>query len=425
MAHRTPGRCGTHVQMNSSKILASSSSTRRAVPRHDPAGEGPSTQRAVDQSQVTSPWSTSGDALSLSPATSGDVARLPAALQLPAAATVASPGRHALTSRIFGAILALAASAPAGMAAIPASAFAQQAQTLSHSTAASRELLAPSPVALMLAKALDERSRPGCKTPFPVPVEKMQRPSVAQPGDRAREIDYALLHGDYALAALEFPALNESPAPASYPPIEVEKGDYVANGVDYSRLVTDEEFVDASSLSTEQIQTLLEHNGSFLARFAEDGHTAAQIIHDAATRESINPRIVLATLEKENGLVSRHSQAPSWMMRSAMGYAYDDRGGTAGRHSTFTSQVEKGTRLLRSLYDEGSTHKMPVRMRVDYNHRTIRVDNAATYALMKYTPHTRDIHLHVVGGGNHLFKTAIRRVNAQAEKIVAEDNDTM
>jgi len=45
--------------------------------------------------------------------------------------------------------------------------------------------------------------------------------------------------------------------------------------------------------------------------------------------------------------------------------------------------------------------------------RNLQIDNAATYALMRYTPHTRDTHLDEVGGGNHLFHHIIRRVNAQ------------
>jgi hypothetical protein len=239
---------------------------------------------------------------------------------------------------------------------------------------------------------------------------------------------FSLLHGDSLLSydahghrfdRQGHPAEKTAPRPVhhSYPRIVVQKGDYVAHGVNFSTLLSNEEFTDVASLDQKQIQALLEKNDSFLATYKESGRLASQIIYDAAQASHVNPRVILATLEKENSLISRQSKPAAWVMRSAMGYGYDDGGGTAGRHSTFAWQVGRGSQLLRSLYDEGVQQSLPMKMRVDYGHRRLRVNNAATYALMKYTPHTRDTQMRHVGGGNYLFSSVLRRVNTMVDQM--------
>lgn len=204
---------------------------------------------------------------------------------------------------------------------------------------------------------------------------------------------------------------------ATYPRPPTHKGDYVSHGVNYSALMSDEEFTDAKAMTTQNIQDYLDVKGSFLAHYEQDGESAASIIAAAAQEAHINPRVILATLEKENHLLSRTRTPERWVMRSAMGFAYSDGGGTAGRHSNFRYQVEGGARLLRQLYDEGADVKFPTARSVDYGHRTVKVNNAATWALLRYTPHTRDTHLRQVGGGNHLFVQVMRRMNVEMRTI--------
>lgn len=190
-----------------------------------------------------------------------------------------------------------------------------------------------------------------------------------------------------------------------------QKGDYVAHGVNFSTLITDADFTDSGSMSVAQIQALFDKSGSFMATYYQDGRSAASIVSDAALEHGVNPRVILATLEKENSLVSRPTKPAAWVLRSAMGYAYNDGGSTAGRGSTLASQIDKGTQLLRTLYERGHQGTLPAKMTVDYGRRVIRVNNAATYALMSYTPHTLDTQLNQIGGGNYLFGKVLQRVN--------------
>lgn len=205
----------------------------------------------------------------------------------------------------------------------------------------------------------------------------------------------------------------------TYPEIKVHKGDYVSHHVNYSTLITNEEFTDANAMSVTQLQSFFEGNGSFLATFQQDGKTAAQIIDQAAKAHKINPRVILATLEKENGLVSRTTQPQKWVLKSAMGYAYNDAGGSAGRQSTFAFQIDKGAELLHDLYEEGQQVNFPAKMVVDYGTRRLQVNNAATWSLMRYTPHTRDIHLDQIGGGNHLFHNVMDRLVRMTSEVKA------
>ncbi len=189
----------------------------------------------------------------------------------------------------------------------------------------------------------------------------------------------------------------------------VQKGDYVSHRINFSHLITNADFTDANAATAFDLQLFFRQQGSFLADYTENGRTAAEIIATAAERSKINPWVVLATLEKENSLVSRERQPGRATLRAAMGYAYNDGGSSAGQHSNFTYQVEKGTGLLRELYDEGHAQGFPLKLSVDFGKRNLTVRNAATYALMRYTPHTTDTSLGRTGGGNYLFERSLTR----------------
>lgn len=216
----------------------------------------------------------------------------------------------------------------------------------------------------------------------------------------------------------------EPPRPTYTPPKKVEppavhKGDYVRHRINFSNLISNADFTDAKAANATDLQFFLERSGSFLAAYSEDGLSAAEIIAGASTESKINPWVVLATLEKENSRVSRERQPGKIAMRSAMGYAYNDGGSSAGKHSTFGYQVRQGTALLRELYDEGQDRGFPLKMSVDFGARRLTVRNAATYALMRYTPHTTDTSLRRTGGGNYLFERSLKRFQADYQRYHA------
>lgn len=109
------------------------------------------------------------------------------------------------------------------------------------------------------------------------------------------------------------------------------------------------------------------------------------------------------------------------------GFAYNDGGNKASKSSNFLYQPDKGAELLKDLYQEGQRLTFPRQMKVNDGHKTITVRNAATYALMRYTPHTTDTKLSRVGGGNSLFRKNTERMvntfldNAPQPTLLAAD----
>ncbi|MEW6283683.1 MAG: hypothetical protein AB1758_34045, partial [Candidatus Eremiobacterota bacterium] len=188
------------------------------------------------------------------------------------------------------------------------------------------------------------------------------------------------------------------------------KGDYVKHGVNFSHLLEDAEFERWDAATAEDLQFYLEQTGSFLAEYQQDGRTAAQIIAGAARDHEVNPWVILATLEKESSLVSHTGKPPRGRLKSAMGFGFDDGGSHPGKKTSFAFQVERGTALLRELFEEGRQMSFPRKMTVDFGQRKLTVRNAATHALMRYTPHTTDTSLPRTGGGNYLFRKHFERM---------------
>jgi hypothetical protein len=141
---------------------------------------------------------------------------------------------------------------------------------------------------------------------------------------------------------------------------------------DGSRLIDNGVFLDASSMNLSQIQQFLLSEGSGLANNsfvltcgapgdtstlqayrtanAPCGQTvsAATIIFFASQIYGVNPRVVLATMQKEQSLVTDPNPT-SWQINQAMGYACPDSGGCGA--STFFYQVDNGTWVLRYHYE--------------------------------------------------------------------------
>ena len=212
-----------------------------------------------------------------------------------------------------------------------------------------------------------------------------------------------------------------APAPAQQAPayagkVPVQPGDYQKYGVNFSQILTDADYENDKALSEVQIQKLLEHMDSFLADYQINGETAAQMVARIARDKKINPWLLLTTLEKESSMVSRTQTPSPAKLKAAMGYGYHDGGGRP-RGSSLSFQLEKGAELLRELYDGAKAESFPKTIKVDYGQRNLKVRNAATLALMRYTPHTVDTKLDKVGGGNYLFRMVLDRFQGAARAV--------
>jgi hypothetical protein len=191
-----------------------------------------------------------------------------------------------------------------------------------------------------------------------------------------------------------------------------------------SNLIDNPTLTDTTTMNAGQIQAFLSSTGSGLAGYTDVeacdstiapyyGHcgqtiSAAQIISDASQAYGINPRAILATLEKEQSLVTDPTPSAS-QINCAMGY------NSCANYVGFFTQVDNGTWVLRYNYEGAAGHATWLRWSPAANYpcrnasslysaglypgntvtfanpggaaQTITLANAATASLYCYTPY--------------------------------------
>lgn len=202
-------------------------------------------------------------------------------------------------------------------------------------------------------------------------------------------------------------------------------GAYAATTYD---LISNQVYLNKNSMTQQQIQKFLESKGSKLATYKDQGpnetkkELASYLIWHAAQIWGINPQVILATLQKEQTLIT-NPNPPSWALNSAMGYRCPDSGGCDPVAAGFAKQVNGATYQFRYNYEvlkgntsfkdiDGDTHLVgnyacngPT---VFYNKalrpgntvtfkrnttingtkdKTVTIANEATASLLCYTPH--------------------------------------
>jgi len=127
------------------------------------------------------------------------------------------------------------------------------------------------------------------------------------------------------------------------------------------------------------------------------GLSAAQIIWNAAQTYSINPQVILVTLQKETGLIT-DDWAASWQYRTAMGFGCPDGAPCDAQWFGFANQVAQGTRHFRNFFDgvrSGGfwTPTLPGVNTIGYNPNSacgsssVNITTRAAAALYSYTPY--------------------------------------
>lgn len=195
-----------------------------------------------------------------------------------------------------------------------------------------------------------------------------------------------------------------------------------------SNLIDNPTFLDANTMSPGAIQSFLSNVGSGLASYSAteacsssiapyythcgQNVSAAQIIYDSAQAYSINPRAIIATLQKEEGLITNPNPTTS-ELNFAMGYGCSDSGG-CGSYEGFFNQIDNGTWQFRADYELSSGNSwwgyspssypcinshnyyspglLPGNKVTFYDdsgnpYASFVLDNAATATLYCYTPH--------------------------------------
>ncbi len=159
-----------------------------------------------------------------------------------------------------------------------------------------------------------------------------------------------------------------------------------------NNLISDAEFLDWRTLDADGVQSFLNtKGGTRLRTFREGGRTAAQIIATAARANGINPFVILATIQKEESLIESNTNF-DYRVRWAMGYGIcdgcDSNDPALQKYAGFTNQVYNGTWQLKRNYSYWASfgaYKVGNTMIIDG--AAVHLDNRATSALYRYTPH--------------------------------------
>lgn len=145
---------------------------------------------------------------------------------------------------------------------------------------------------------------------------------------------------------------------------------------------------------TAAVQAFLERNPygtrSWLAGHTVNGKSVAQVIVEESHRHDINPMMMLARLQAEQGLISKTSRPTDRQLDAALGCDCPDNRACAPEHYGFDKQISCGARYLRVNFErsrdrEGTYYKMGS-SKTTLDGHSVRPSNHATAAFYNYTP---------------------------------------
>lgn len=122
--------------------------------------------------------------------------------------------------------------------------------------------------------------------------------------------------------------------------------------------------------------------------------SAAELIKAASDIYKINPQVLLVTLQKEQGLITR-SDCPDWRYRTAFGYGCPDTAACDSAAFGFTTQIDNAAYHFKGYYQDSISYNPFTKgtYRIGYNpdnrcgNTQVDIENEATAALYSYTPY--------------------------------------
>jgi len=191
---------------------------------------------------------------------------------------------------------------------------------------------------------------------------------------------------------------------------------YTGADFDPGSIISDSEFYNGSAMTEAQIQSFLNTKTGILKSLRQSVTTrpkevstttgnlicnqiaggsnllASTMIYRAQVACGISAKVILVTLQKEQGLVTK--QYPSyWNVNYALGYGCPDSTGCDSDYEGFGYQVYEGTRQLKTYKAANFGNFKPGIYKILYHPynacgtKTVDIKNYATAALYNYTPY--------------------------------------
>jgi len=179
--------------------------------------------------------------------------------------------------------------------------------------------------------------------------------------------------------------VNTPAAPATNTPASSAPGNgrrYAAHAYSSTNLISDAEFTDSNYMSLGDIRNFLTRIGSQLANPIH-GVDVAAAVKSAADANGINPLVLLATLQKEKGLVQTRSTITQSQLDWACGVGAYDSGNWNSRYKGFANQISSAASTYKNLYNRGAGT-----ISINNGANRVTAANAATASVYRYTPHT-------------------------------------
>ncbi len=174
-------------------------------------------------------------------------------------------------------------------------------------------------------------------------------------------------------------------------------------------IITDQDLMAKNSLSKTAIQVFLERENSVLARYSQiiDGRTlkAAEMIWEIGQKHNISPKYLLATLEKEQSLISK-TTATEKALDWATGYSCF-AGGCKEKYRGFYNQVEAAAETQQIYIQKAGQFAFRVGVTTKtFDGFAVTPANNATANFYIYTPYVGyapELGVTSPYGGNKLF----------------------
>lgn len=169
---------------------------------------------------------------------------------------------------------------------------------------------------------------------------------------------------------------------------------------DPTHIISDQEILDTSGLSLNEIQSLLVAKNSYLATYQVVDNvgttmSAAQAIYDRAITNGVNPKFIIVLLQKEQGLIENPAPSQS-RLDWAAGYGCPDGGGCNDRWRGLWKQINSASLQFRDYMDNPHLYRFKAGQTYTFSNPysttfqgdiTITLANQATASLYNYTPH--------------------------------------
>ncbi len=198
-------------------------------------------------------------------------------------------------------------------------------------------------------------------------------------------------------SATAAPRHDPSYSPSAEHEASLSLGLLGAAAFDPDNLITDVNFAARDSLSESAIQSFLAAQSGILDSYKALDYSgvkrsAAAIIWRAARAWQLSPKVVLATLQKEQGLLSAANPSAT-ALKWAMGCGVPDAGSRNTAYEGFGKQVWYGA---ESLHNDGQGFSVGIAKVCGDG--TVKPSDESSYALYTYTPW-----IGLAAGGNKLF----------------------